>query len=221
MKLLKLTPSQRVQGRWLLHLEDGSLLRVGEGEVVSFGLYSGMELPAETLEALASAAALAALREKALSALSRRPMSRKELIQKLTARPWRPTRDSGKPQEPPATPEQAEAVADWLEKLGYLNDREFARHVVRHYSAAGYGAGKLRDELYRRGVPRDLWEEALEEAADPEEEIDRLIRKKMQGADPRDRKALKRASDTLARRGYRWEEIKEGLRRYGAETEDD
>ena len=62
MKLLKLTPSQRVQGRWLLHLEDGSLLRVGEGEVVSFGLYSGMELPAETLEALASAAALAALR---------------------------------------------------------------------------------------------------------------------------------------------------------------
>ena len=69
MKLLKLTPSQRVQGRWLLHLEDGSLLRVGEGEVVSFGLYSGMELPAETLEALASAAALAALREKALNAL--------------------------------------------------------------------------------------------------------------------------------------------------------
>ena len=93
--------------------------------------------------------------------------------------------------------------------------------MVRHYSAAGYGAGKLRDELYRRGVPRDLWEEALEEAADPEEEIDRLIRKKMQGADPRDRKALKRASDALARRGYRWEEIKEGLRRYGAETEDD
>ena len=52
MKLLKLTPSQRVQGRWLLHLEDGSLLRVGEGEVVSFGLYSGMELPAETLESI-------------------------------------------------------------------------------------------------------------------------------------------------------------------------
>ena len=52
MKLLKLAPSQRVQGRWLLHLEDGSLLRVGENEVVSFGLYAGMELSGERLEEL-------------------------------------------------------------------------------------------------------------------------------------------------------------------------
>ena len=221
MKLLKLAPSQRVQGRWLLHLEDGAILRVGEGEVVSFGLYSGMELSGEVLADLTAAAALAALREKALGALSRRPMSRKELIDKLTRRPWRPKQDPEKPQDSPATPEQAGAVADWLEELGYLNDREFARHVVRHYSAAGYGVGKLRDELYRRGVPRELWDEALAEAEDPEEEIGRLIRKKMQGADPRDRKALKRASDALARRGYRWEEIKEGLQRYGAGLEED
>ena len=44
MKIEKLEPSRRKQGRWLVHLEDGSILRVGEGEVVSFSLYTGMEL---------------------------------------------------------------------------------------------------------------------------------------------------------------------------------
>ncbi len=217
MRLVKLSPSQRVQGRWLLYLEDGALLRVGENEVVSFGLYAGMELSPERLEELRGAAALGALREKALNALSLRPLSRKELVRKLTARPRR----SGEGEEPsPVDPERAEEVADWLEELGYLNDAEYAKNVVRHYAAKGYGERKLRDELYRRGVPRDDWEEALAETQDPAGEIDRLIRKKMQGQDPNDRRALKRTSDALARRGYRWNEISEGLRRYGAELEE-
>ena len=216
MKLLKLAPSQRVQGRWLLHLEDASLLRVGENEVVSFGLYAGMELSGERLEELRAAAALGELKERAISALSLRPLSRRELVQKLTARP-RPTRDGKERKEKAA----AEAVADWLEELGYLNDAEYAKSVVRHYSAKGYGERKLRDELYRRGVPRDCWEEALAEAQDPEDEIDQFIRRKMRGEDPRDPRALKRTSDALARRGYRWEEIKEGLERYGAAQDDE
>ena len=32
---------------------------------------------------------------------------------------------------------------------------------------------------------------------------------------------LKKASDALARRGYSWSDIVEGLRRYGAEAESD
>ena len=51
--------------------------------------------------------------------------------------------------------------------MGFLNDALYAEQVVRHYSAKGYGLRKLRDELYRRGVPRELWDEALEGAADP------------------------------------------------------
>lgn len=217
MRLVKLAPSQRVEGRWLLHLEDGSILRVGENEVVSFALYAGMELSPETLEALKEAAGMAALREKALKALSLRPLSRKELLRKLTARP---RVKPGEEIPEPVDPEKAEAVADWLEKLGYLNDGEYARAVARHYAAKGYGARKLRDELFRRGVPRDLWNQALEEVEDPSEEIDRFIAKKMRGEDPRDQKALKRTSDALARRGYGWEEIREGLLRYGADQDD-
>jgi len=87
--------------------------------------------------------------------------------------------------------------------------------VPRHYSAKGYGERKVRDELFRRGVPRQYWEEALRESQSPETGVDEFLRKRFKGQTP-DQKELKRASDALARRGYRWNEIREGLNRYGA-----
>ena len=213
MRLNKLAPSQRKQGRWLLFLEDGSLLRVGENQVAQFGLYTGMELDEALLAELTAAAHREQVREKALDLLAARPLSRKELTDKLAARP------RNRDKEPLATREEAEEAAAWLEELGYLNDGAYARSVVEHYSAKGYGPAKLRDELYRRGVPRAYWEEALEGAEDPAEGIDAFLRHKLRG-DIDDPKARKRAADALARRGYRWEDIKDGLRRCGADEQD-
>lgn len=213
MRLIKLAPSQRVEGRWLVQLESGELLRVGENEVVSFALCSGKELSEEEVDALRAAGRASAVKEKALSLLSARPMSRKELIDKLTARP------RNREKEPLTDQAGAEAVADRLEELGYLNDGAYASMVVRHYSAKGYGRRRLQEELYRHGVPRDYWEEALAEAAPPEDGVDAFLRKKLKPSDLEDRKALKRITDALARRGYRWDEIQDGLRRYGAELE--
>ena len=113
MRIRKLAPSGRVEGRWLCHLEDGTILRLGESEVVAFGLGTGKELSGAELSALTEAARAARVREKAVELLSARPLSRKELVEKLTARP-RPARD-GK-EKPAADPAAAEAVADWLEE---------------------------------------------------------------------------------------------------------
>lgn len=214
MRIIKLEPSQRVRDRWLVWLEDGSLLRVSENEVVDFSLYAGMELSDETCADLMAAAGASAVRGKALSLISVRPMSRRELIQKLTARP----RDREK--QPMATPEQAEEAVDWLENLGCLNDAEYGKTIARHYSSKGYGDRKIRNELFRRGVPREFWDAALEEARPPEEGVDAFLRNRLKGCTP-DTRELKRVSDALARRGYSWEEIREGLRRYGAELEEE
>ena len=145
--------------------------------------------------------------EKALNLLTSKPMSRRELEQKL--RSWE------------AGEEEAAAIADRMEELGFLNDAAYAAQVVRYYSAKGYGERKLRDELYRRGIPRELWDEALEGAADPSAAIEEFLRKKWRGTLPDDPRELKKASDALARRGYSWSDIVEGLRRYGAEAESD
>lgn len=46
MKIEQLKPSQRVAGRWLAVMEDGSILRLGENEVLNFSLYAGRSSPA-------------------------------------------------------------------------------------------------------------------------------------------------------------------------------
>lgn len=218
MKIVKLAPSKRKEGRWLIWLEDGSLLRVGRNEVADFGLYQGMDLSADELEALSAAAAESAMKNKALDALTARPMSRRELVNKLTAKPRRrPDDEDESGQDDDETLRAtADAVADRLEDLGLINDESYAAQVARHYAAKGYGLRKITDELYRRGVPREYWDSALEGLPDPGDAIDAFLEKKLRGwtGDP---KELKRASDALARRGFSWQDISEALRRYGAE----
>ena len=206
MVIQDLKPSKRVPGRWLAALEDGSILRLGEAQVADFALYAGMELTEEQAQALLAAARRDGLKEKALELLSRKPLSRWELEKKLEQ--W----DAGE--------EERLAICDRMEELGFLDDRAYARRVVGHFSAKGFGVKKLRDELYRRGVPRELWEEALEGAEDPAEAIDAFLAKKL-GGRPADRKELQRVSAALARRGYQWPDISAALRRYGAEVEED
>lgn len=218
MVIAKLEPSQHVAERWLVWLEDGSFIRITENEVVSFALYEGMEVSDELYDALVEKAQRSAVRGKALDMVAAKPMSRRELVDKLTAK--RPKTRDGRERPPLADEALANETAGWLEELGYLNDAEYAKQVVKHYSAKGYGEHKIKDELFRRGVPKSLWDAALLESVEPEEGIDEFLRKRFRGVQP-DQKELKRASDALARRGYRWNEIREGLNRYGAGIEEE
>ena len=204
MVIQELKPSRHVEGRWLAVLEDGSILRVGEGEVVDFALYAGRELSDGEAERLQDAARRGELKSRAIELLMRKPQSRKELGRKLTE--WE------------ASPEEAQAVCDRMEELGYLNEPEYAGQITRYYAAKGFGERKLRDELYRRGIPRELWEEALAQVEDSACALDAFLEKKLKGS--HDPKELKKASDALARRGFSWSEISDALRRYGAEFEE-
>lgn len=229
MKIVKLEPSQHRQGRWLAWLEEGKLVRLEEADVVSLGLYAGKELTAEEGAALWAAARQGKADRRALELLAARPMSRKELVDKLSASAWRrrgPDREEAQdsPEEMAARREQlradAQRAADRMERLGLLDDGQYAESVVRHYAARGYGARKIADELYRRGVPRQLWEEALAQLEDQgEEALDRLVQRRMRGGQPT-RESLKKTSDYLARRGFGWEEIAGALERYRRDWEE-
>lgn len=217
MTIQDLRPSAKKEGRWLVFLEDGSLIRVSEADVADLGLYRGMELNGEQLWKLQDAAALSQLKARALNIVSVRSMSRRELVRKLTARPRRTEDEEYLPEDVVAAQEElearAESVADWLENLGLLNDGQYARDVVRWCAEKGYGERRIRDELFRRGVPRELWDEALEERPDSDGAIDRFLAQKLKNWDG-DKKELKRVTDALARKGFSWSEISEGLERY-------
>ena len=199
MVIQELKPSQRVQGRWLAMLEDGSILRVGQQEIADFALYAGRELTEEEAAALTAGLRSRQMRERALELLSRKPQSRRELTRQLIE--WG------------AGPEEADAVCDRMEELGYLTEAAYAARIVEVYSARGFGEKKLRDELYRRGVPREEWDEALARVEDATQAIDDFLQKKLTGWTG-DRKQLQKVTAALARRGFSWSDIRDALARY-------
>lgn len=222
VKIEKLEPSQHKQGRWLVWLEDGCLVRVEEGDVVSLGLYTGKELTQAESEALAAAEKRGQMDRRAVALLTARPMSRKELEDKLST-PVRRRKKPGREEIQPAPEalerererlaEDARRTAERMEGLGLLNDQEYAKTVARHYAAKGYGPRKLREELYRRGVPREFWEDALAQWEARPDQLDELVSRRLRGAEPT-QENLKKTSDYLARRGFSWEEISAALERY-------
>ena len=196
-RIEKLLPPARQGKPWTAVLEGGETLRLSEGAAADFALYGGMELTEETMAALREAAARLALREKAASLLSRQMLSAGMLRERLAAKG--------------ASEELEEETVRWAEEIGLLNDRAYAAALVRHCQTRGYGVYKVRDELYRRRVPREYWEEALAGLEDPAETIDRFLEQKL--TDPSDRKQVKKASDALVRRGFSWDAVSEGIRR--------
>ena len=179
-------------------LEDGEEIRSTLGVVTALRLYAGRELDAEGLEELRRESGRALARERALTLVSQRQMSAKELRDKL--------RQKG------IEPETADWCVDWLTERGLLDEAAYAAAVVRHYAARGYGAGRVRAELSRRGVPRELWDEALGEAPEPDDKLDRFIASRLK--DPEDRVQIQKISNALYRRGYGWDQIRDSLRRY-------
>ena len=198
---------QSSPGRFSVEFDSGETLLSTLEAVTDARLYVGMELEKEAFEELKRSSSKAIDRQKALELLSRRPYSRRELKDKLLRR---------------GTDEQsAEDCVAWLSERGFLDDGEYAGAVARHYTAKGYGAGRVRDELRRRGVGRELAEETLAELPENTEKIDAFIARRLD--DPSDREAVRKVSAALFRRGWSWEEIRAALRRFDSkiETEED
>ena len=133
-------------------------------------------------------------------------MSSKELLNRL--------------KEKGESPENAVQTVQWLLDLRLLNDEEYAAMCVRHYAAKGYGPEKIRNELFRRGIPKDLWDNALLSLPEQDDQIDRLLQKKLRSHSP-GRDELRKAADFLYRRGFHREEIQAAIQRYCNDSEVD
>ncbi len=205
MLLIKLTASQKIADRWYAEFADGERIPVNTALIADFSLFTGRELCCDEYEELRKAAKDRTAKTRALRILGTRSMSRHEITRRL--------------QEKGESEETAHKTAEWLERIGAINDAEYAPMLVRHYAGKGYGKNRIKSELVRRGVPRELWEEALSELPEQDETLDRFIRQKMSGRMPT-KADIKRVTDALIRKGFSWDEIKSALRRYGESSED-
>jgi len=144
-------------------------------------------------------------KKRALRILSSRSISEQGMYKRLT--------EKGEPEE------NAAETVRWLVEIGYINDSDYATSIVRHYSRKGYGEGRVRDELYKRGIPRDMWDDALTEL-DTEDMGDaalEFLKKKLRGSDDKD--DLRRATDALVRRGFSYNDAKSAINKYLEEVQ--
>ena len=205
MKIVRIEKSKHVQERVLVYLEEGDPLRITRNELLQFGLYRGMDLPPEVVVQLQNAGKRSQGRAAAARLASGRMMSRKELAERLGRKG--------------VAPDPAAAAVDWLESLGAVDDAAYAGAVARHYAAGGYGPGRVRQELQKRGIPRELWDSALAQLPDSAAAIDKFLQSKLKGRTP-DRTTLKKLSDALLRRGFSWNDIRPALNRLGEEIDE-
>ncbi len=200
IKSLRQTSPERIS----IELSNGEEIKATLALAAELRLYAGKALEERELEALRSSAALALCKNRGMELLSYRPMSAKELRDKLVQKG--------------EAAENAEAAVDWLQSRGFLNDERYAGMVVRHYAGKGYGAGRICQELQRRGISRELWEDALQEMPEQDDRIESFLASRLK--DPGDRTQVQKVSAALLRRGYSWEEIRAALARFRADWEE-
>ena len=192
-RIERIEASKHKRGRVLVFLEGGSLLKITEQELLDFGLRKGDELDEETLKRLKKAAGVSDVKGTAAELIGKKAMSRASLERKL--------------QEKGASEAEARYAAEWLEAIGAIDDAAYAAALVRHCAGKGYGPAKVREKLYEKGVPRELWEEAMEELGECDALIEQYLQKKLKGRRP-DEKEKKRLIDALLRRGFSWGDVK-------------
>ena len=200
MRIERLEASKHKRGRVLVFLEDGAYLKITEQELLDFGLRAGDELDEATLARLKEAAGVSNVKATAADLIGKRAMSRASLEKKL--------------KEKGASEADARYAAEWLEAIGAINDADYAAMLARHYGEMGYGPARVREKLYEKGVPRELWDEALDQLPDNGEQIDRFLQSKLRGRTP-DEKEKKQLTDALLRRGYSWGDVKAAWNRLG------
>ena len=200
MKLEKLEPLDSPNYLRLI-FEDGKRLKAPAFKVVELGLTPGAEVTPEVFLALENAQSLASCKERAVRILTASGLSKKELQKRLVQK--------GESEE------DAEAAVAWLEELHLINDLETAKQLVRSACLRGYGAARAKRILYEKGIPKELWDEALEELPEMDDAIDTFLRRKLDGR-TLDAKQIKKTVDALLRRGHSYHDIQAGLRRYEA-----
>jgi len=199
---LKLSPDRA--GRYWVTFEDDSKIGLYRQTVEDFGLYTGMELSDEQMEALQTAAGQMSAKMRAVRIVSASSVSKKDLEQRLIRKG--------------EDPDQAKAAVQWMEDLHLVNDRNTAEQVVHSCISKGYGLSRAKQALYEKRIPKKYWEEVLEDYPDQNEKIEAFLRSRLD-ADS-DQKEIKKAIDALIRRGHSYGTIRSVLNGLSFETED-
>ena len=188
MRIDSLKNSPDRAGRYWVTFEDGTKLGLYRQTVEDFGLYIGKELTEEEKEQLLTAVGKMSAKMRAVRIVSVTSVSKRDLEDRLVRKG--------------EDPEQAKEAVRWMEDLHLVDDRNTAEQVVHSCISKGYGLQRAKQALYEKRIPKQYWDEALQDYPDQREKIEKFLRSRLE--EHSDQKQIKKAIDALIRRGHSW-----------------
>ena len=204
MRIDSLKNSPDRAGRYWVTFEDGSKIGLYRQTVEDFGLYIGKELNEEEKEKLLTAAGKMSAKMRAVRIVSATNVSKRDLEERLVRKG--------------EDPEQAREAVAWMEDLHLVDDRNTAEAVVHSCIAKGYGLQRAKQALFEKRIPKQYWEEALEDYPDQEERIASFLKSRLD--EDSDQKQIKKAIDALIRRGHSYGVIRRVLSELSFDSDD-
>ena len=204
MRIDALKNSPDRAGRYWVAFDDGTRLGLYRQTVEDFGLYIGKELTEEEKEQLLTAAGKMSAKMRAVRIVSATSVSRKDLEERLVRKG--------------EDPEQAREAVQWMEDLHLVDDRNTAEQVVHSCISKGYGLQRAKQALYEKRIPKQYWEEALQDYPDQSDRIESFLLSRLD-ADS-DQKQIKKAIDALIRRGHSYGTIRRVLNNLSFDSHD-
>jgi regulatory protein len=200
-----ITPHVRKPGRFAVHIDGRFDFTLSLEAIERLRLALGTVVDDRMAHAVEREAAVLATYDRALDMLASRARSSAELRRLLVRK--------GEPAD------QVNAVVERLVASGLLDDAVFARQFARSKAlGAGVSRRRLQQELARKGVARDVSDDAIdevlaEERIDDSTSIERVARKKLRMLSRFDiATQRRRLYGFLARRGYDVDDISRVLR---------
>ena len=200
---LKTSPDRA--GRYWVTFDDGTKLALYRQTVEDFGLYIGKELSDEEKENLLTAAGKMSAKMRAVRIVSASNVSKRDLEDRLVRKG--------------EDPQQAKEAVQWMEDLHLVDDRNTAEAVVHSCISKGYGLQRAKQALYEKRIPKQYWDEVLDDYPDQEAKIETFLRSRLD-ADS-DQKQIKKAIDALIRRGHSYGTIRRVLQSLSFDSDDD
>ena len=148
MKVTKIELQKHSPDRYSIYVDDEFAVGVDREIVYTLNLYEGLEIDANMLERISYTEEKRKVKEKALHLLTYRARAKKELTDRL--------------KEKGAEINIIADVIGELEAIGLVNDTEFTKVWVRERSKS-YGSFRLRGELIKKGIAKEIIDKALSE----------------------------------------------------------
>jgi len=198
MKITKIEPQKRNKNRVSVYIDETFAFGVDMEVAYTCGLKEGLDIDRQWLDEVVRKEEQSRAQNYALNLLSYRARSEREIMERMQQKGYESS--------------VIEDTIAYLKEQGYLDDYAFAEMFIRDKSELNkYGQNRIKTELYKKGVAREVINGLIEEMIDSNSEYEKakeLAEKKIKSYQQDSKQAqYRKLNGFLIRKGYPYDVV--------------